>query len=95
MRTYFLIIFIVFGTLLKVSAQQQGEDAYIRTLTERSQKIVSTLDVKDSDAFQRVTNILVNQYRSLGLIHDGSDSEEVKKLKLYDLHCEFIGKLGA
>ena len=95
MKSHLFFFILIFSALIKINAQQQGDEAYLRTLTERSQKIVSTLDVKDTTVFKRVTNILVNQYRSLGLIHDGSDSEDVKKLKLYDLHCEFIGKLGA
>ena len=95
LKFYFFPIIFLFLALLSANAQQQDETAYIRTLTERSQKIVNTLDISDPAVQQRVTDILVNQYRSLGVIHDGTDSEDVKKLKLYDLHCEFIGRLGA
>ena len=86
---------LVFAVLACANAQQQDEAAYMRTLAERSEKIAGTLDITDSEAYRRVTDILVNQYRALGLIHDGADSEEVKKVKLYDLHCEFIGRLSA
>jgi len=89
-----LLVIFLFTALLTINAQQD-EEAYIRTLTERSQRIVNTLNIADTIAYHRVIDILVNRYRSLGLIHDGSDSEDIKKMKLYDLHCEFIGKLGA
>ena len=91
---------IFFSTLFSLvllcgSFAQQDNEAYIKTLTERSQKIVNTLGITDTGAFERVTDILVNQYKSLGVIHDGTDTEDVKKLKLYGLHCEFIGKLSS
>ena len=92
-----LLFFGLFSMVLLCGAyaQQQTYEAYIKDLTDRSQKIANTLGVSDTAAYRRVTDILVNQYRSLGLIHDGSDTEEVKKLKLYDLHGEFIGKLAS
>jgi hypothetical protein len=74
---------------------QQEDTTYIKTLTERSQKIVNTLNINDTAVYNRVTAILVNQYKCLGLIHDSQDSGDVKNLKLYNLHCEFIGKLAS
>jgi hypothetical protein len=105
-----LITFIsLFASLCLLQAQQQDEAAYIKVLTERSQKIVDVLGIKDQAASQRVTEILVNQYKSLGLIHDGlaADLKKTKveteitllKLqadwKLYNLHCEFLGRLAS
>jgi len=83
------------SALTSLYAQQPDEAAYTKTLTDRSQKIVNTLNINDTAVYKRVTDILVNQYKSLGLIHDGSDTEDVKNLKLYNLHCEFIGKLAS
>ncbi|MDR2146335.1 MAG: DUF3826 domain-containing protein, partial [Tannerella sp.] len=95
MKIQLYLFLCLFLPLATVNAQQQDDAAYIKTLTERSQKIVNTLDISDTAAYKRVTDILVNQYKSLGLIHDGSDTEDVKNLKLYNLHGEFIGKLGS
>ncbi|MDR0541771.1 MAG: DUF3826 domain-containing protein [Dysgonamonadaceae bacterium] len=95
MKTYLFLISFLFSALASANAQQQDEAAYLKTLTDRSQKIVNTLDIQNPEAYQRVTDILVNQYRSLGAIHDSKDSEESKNLKLYNLHCEFIGQLAS
>ncbi|MDR3219336.1 MAG: DUF3826 domain-containing protein [Dysgonamonadaceae bacterium] len=107
MKIYLFLILFLFSALAGANAQQQDEAAYLKTLTDRSQKIVNTLDIKDSNVYQRVTDMLVNQYKSLGLIHDGlaadikktKDEAAISTLKLqadqklYNLHCEFIGKL--
>ncbi|MDR2805293.1 MAG: DUF3826 domain-containing protein, partial [Dysgonamonadaceae bacterium] len=85
----------LFSALASANAQQQDEAAYLKTLTDRSQKIVNTLDIKNPEVYQRVTDMLVHQYRSLGAIHDGNDTEEAKNLKLYNLHCEFVGQLAS
>lgn len=95
MKTYLFLITFLFSALASANAQQQDEAAYLKTLTDRSQKIVNTLDIKNPEVYQRVTDILVNQYRSLGVIHDSKDSDDAKNLKLYNLHCEFIGQLAS
>ena len=95
MKTHLFLITCLFSALASANAQQQDEAAYLKTLTDRSQKIINTLDIKNPEVYQRVTDILVNQYRSLGVIHDSNDSEDAKNLKLYNLHCEFIGWLAS
>jgi hypothetical protein len=95
MKPYLCLFIFMFSALASSDAQQQDEAAYLKTLTDRSQKIVNSLDIKNPEAYQRVTDMLVNQYRSLGVIHDCQDSEDVKNLKLYGLHCEFIGRLAS
>jgi hypothetical protein len=95
MKIYFFVTLSLFLALAKAGAQQQEDAAYLKTLTDRSQKIINALDINDPDAYQRVTGILVNQYQSLGTIHDAKDAEEVKNLKLYNLHSEFIGRLAS
>jgi hypothetical protein len=95
MKTHLLLITFLFSALTSVNAQQQDEAAYLKTLTDRSQKIVNTLDIKNPEVCERVTEILVDQYRSLGTIHDSQESEDAKNLKLYNLHCEFVGRLAS
>jgi hypothetical protein len=89
------ISFVLIGLfiLLHISAQQDTT-SYHKVLTERAQKIVNTLGIEDKDAYQRVTETLVNQYKAIGFIHD-SLSVDIRDQKLYNLHCEFIGKLAA
>jgi len=95
MKIHFFLFLFVLSALTSLYAQQPDEAAYTKTLTDRSQKIVNTLNISDTAICKRVTDILVNQYKSLGVIHDGSDTEDVKNLKLYNLHCEFIGNLAS
>jgi hypothetical protein len=77
-KTYFLFLAAIF-CIANIFAQQSDAE-YTRVLTERSEKIVKTLDIQDTAAFSRVTDILVKQYKNLGKIHDGLDAD-LKKLK--------------
>ena len=58
----------------------EKEAAYTKTLTDRAQKIVDKLGLKDAAQGVRVRDILVEQYRNLSKIHDGRDVQ-VKALK--------------
>jgi hypothetical protein len=87
------VLFIFTGVCLSYS-QQQEEAAYTKVLTERAQKIVNTLNI-DSAACRRVTDILVKQYKSLGIVHDSLDAGMEADQKLYHLHCEFLGNLAS
>lgn len=70
---------ILFYTFLLIavfpSLAQQDDAAYIKTLTDRAEKIVNTLGVDDKDVYKRVTETLVNQYKGLGTLHDGYDAD--------------------
>lgn len=50
------------------------EAAYTRTITERADKIVVTLNLTDTNKFIRVRDIIVRQYRDLSGIHDARDA---------------------
>ncbi len=80
------IIFLMMAVLMTASmfaqqaqpAQQtaaEKEASYIKTLTDRAQKIVDKLGVKDAAQGVRVRDILVEQYRNLGKIHDGRNAQ--------------------
>jgi len=58
----------------------EKEAAYTKTLTDRAQKIVDKLGLKEAAQGVRVRDILVEQYRNLSKIHDGRDAQ-VKALK--------------
>lgn len=96
MKTLGFTLFCLLTALVSTRAQQQDSVAYLQTLADRSQKIVRTLDIPQPETADRVADILVNQYRSLGLIHDNKeDGEDAKNLKLYNLHSAFLGQLAA
>lgn len=68
-----LIVFVVSTALLFSScahAQPVADTAYMRVLTERSAKIVSTLDIVDTIIGNKVTKQIAQQYYDLNLIHD-------------------------
>ncbi len=46
--------------------------AYIKTITERSAKIVNTLSIKDSATYKHVLALLVDQYSNINRIHEES-----------------------
>jgi hypothetical protein len=51
------------------------EAAYTRTINERADKIVASLDIKDSAKTTRVRNIIAAHYRALRDIHDERDAK--------------------
>ena len=50
------------------------EAAYTRTLTQRANKIVKTLNLLDESKATKVQNIIVQQYRDLNEIHSDRDA---------------------
>lgn len=76
----FFISFILLFTLIAFSSAQENDAEYTKVLTGRAEKIVETLSIKDVEKYNRVTKIIVNQYKSLGKIHDGLDAD-IKKAK--------------
>lgn len=74
-----LILFI--SVLISLSAFSQDKEAeYTKVLTQRAEKIVNTLDIKDKSVFDAITKVIVTQYKSLGELHDKSDAN-VKNVK--------------
>jgi len=58
------------------AAAPAGEDpAYTRTITERAAKIVAPLGIADADRAARVRDLIADQYRHLGRIHDDLDAK--------------------
>lgn len=79
MKKYILAI----GLFLSMSAHAFAQDAnsagaqdnYTQVITKRSEKIVSALNITDSVKFKRVVNIIADQYRTLGTIHDARNAK--------------------
>lgn len=61
----FIFVFFLFGTL---RGQSASDSALLRILTDRSAKIVSGLDLRDTEREGAVTRILVAQYLSVNEI---------------------------
>ena len=53
---------------------QEGQDAYLKTITDRSVKIVNSLSIKDSAVFNKVVAQLVAQYSGLNKIQEENKS---------------------
>jgi len=60
-----------------------AQDNYTQVITKRSEKIVSALNITDSAKFKRVVNIIADQYRTLGTIHDARNVK-AKDIKAQD-----------
>lgn len=75
--SYFLGFFFLLA--LPLSAQNKEED-YWKTLMQRADKIVKTLELKDAAMSDSVTAVIANQYRNLGTIHDALDAR-IKETK--------------
>lgn len=68
-----LSIFIALVVTSSVMAQQtpaDAEAAYIKTITERSAKIINTLSITDSAKYKEVLGLLVKQYQGINTIHE-------------------------
>jgi len=67
-------------TGLSQTTTPQEDPAYTRTITQRSEKIVTTLGIPDSASFYRVRTVITSQYRNLNNIYNERDAQ-VKGLK--------------
>ena len=75
------LISIVSLAMILFSGQHVNAQAdYIKVLQGRSEKIVNTLGISDTARFVKIRDILVNQYSSLGKIHDAADLR-IKEIK--------------
>lgn len=75
------LISIVSLAMILFSGQHVNAQAdYIKVLQGRSEKIVNTLGISDTARFVKIRDILVNQYSSLGKIHDTADLK-IKTIK--------------
>lgn len=76
-----LFIFLLpFGNYVEAQETISADAGYIKTITQRSNKIISVLGIQDSAKFYRLQNILVQQYSKLKLVHDAFNTA-AKKIK--------------
>jgi len=65
----------VSGHASETNSASAAEAAYTRTVTQRSDKIVSAFAITDSNKARRVRDIIVQQYRDLNSIHNVRDAQ--------------------
>lgn len=70
-----LVAFFTSATAQSNTQQTGKERAYIKVIDQRAQKIVSTLDIKDSGKAERVKDIIASRYHQL---NDWQNAEEAK-----------------
>ncbi|HEY4287595.1 MAG TPA: DUF3826 domain-containing protein [Puia sp.] len=99
---------LAFLTMLSVSVVYAGNEdsTYIRVITERAGKIVSTLGLPDSTSFYRIRTLVANQYFNLNVIYTERDAQLKQSGdkatiqqdvdgKVAKLHTDYLAKLGA
>lgn len=75
----FLVLFIVLIATVSLNAQTNDEN-YLKTITDRSVKIVNGLSIKDSVVYNKVIGQLVAQYSGLNKIQE-ADKALVASIK--------------
>jgi hypothetical protein len=88
MRFSFLLVLtlcslIVFGQ----NSNNDKDEAYIRTITSRAEKIVATLAISDSSKAKHITVLVADQYKNLNSIYAERD-EQIKTIKQKGLSKE-------
>ncbi len=83
-----LLILLVFTNIVTaVDLDSKNRDVqYVKTIIERSKKVVDKLGIKDSSVYKNVTNIVANRYFKLNDIYAKRDSglHRIKKSELLD-----------
>lgn len=73
------LLSLFIGVRAQVALKSEGLDAeYVKSITDRSQKIVDKLDIKDQQTAENVLHIICNRYFLLNSIHEAC----AKKVKV-------------
>jgi hypothetical protein len=72
---YVLVLLAFFSTAMAQSKQVNEEQAYLKVIDQRAQKIVATLEIKDAAKAKRVKVIIASRYHQL---NDWQNAEESK-----------------
>lgn len=95
-----LVLVVANHAFAQQARTAEEEAAYTKTINERAEKIVATLNIAEADKALRVRDIIAGQYRSLSEIHDAGDlrikaakaqtgtSEEQKKEAIKTIEAE-------
>lgn len=66
----YLFLFLLSSFLIVTTTWSQSDPAYLKTITDRSVKIVNTLSVTDSSVYNKAVQSLVQQYSALNKIQE-------------------------
>lgn len=70
-QTFSILLFLFIAISL---FSQNKEEEYNKVLQQRADKIVKTLGIRNQEIYDKVTDIITNQYKGLGAIHDNSEA---------------------
>lgn len=75
MKLFVNILILYVSLSLHSSAQTKEEHgaAYLKTITERAEKIVKSLNISNSEVATKVRDVIVQQYRNLNDIHTAKE----------------------
>jgi Spy/CpxP family protein refolding chaperone len=74
--TLALALFFIIGAIAaETNSTTEAEAAYTRTITQRAEKIVTFLDMTDTNKATRIRDVIARQYRDLAKIHDARDAK--------------------
>jgi len=85
---------LVLSTDLKAQTTEDKEAAFKKTLSERSAKIVTGLNISKPNKKEKITQLIAGQYYDLNKVHDLAISAEAKTSRLEALHRKFSQKLN-
>ena len=81
LKNFILCLFISFTSIV---TKAQSDAEFKKTLHDRSAKIVNTLEIKDSGKYNKIVDIVADQYFDLNKIHDKTKGSvaTIKSLQL-------------
>ncbi|SEJ30355.1 Protein of unknown function [Dyadobacter koreensis] len=54
---------------------KESDDAYVKTITQRAEKILAAVNLTDSVKYKKVRDVIVSQYLNLNKIHEEKNSQ--------------------
>lgn len=85
---------LVLSTDSKAQTTAEKEAAFKKTLTERSAKIVTSLNITKANKKEKITQLIAGQYYDLNKVHDLAINPDKKTSQLEALHRKFTKKLN-
>ncbi|MCE7041367.1 DUF3826 domain-containing protein [Dyadobacter sp. CY312] len=92
---HILLCMLISAPILKAQDKTAGEAAYIKTVTQRSDKILAALQLPDSAKYKRVRASMVNQYVALNDYHEQKKKQSADESRLSALHTRYISELSS
>ncbi len=78
--SWFFGTLILFSLSLTAQTRESQDDAYLKVVIQRADKIVATLNISDSARYKQVRELIAHQYFSLNEVQTQHDNQ-VKEIK--------------